>query len=357
MKLAGPISAAIVLGLGLVACSAGSPVSQVSPPRQIAFLLPSSDPRYVNRDGPIFQAKVLAVCPSCEVVIRNANHDAATQQSQAEAALKGGATVLVLDAVDAEGAASIVARASARHVPVIAYDTLVLDAPGLAYYVSFDGQAIGALQAKGLLDALSGKAKPTIVMIDGNPADAGAALLRQGAHSVLDGKVTVAQEYSVASGSADEAGQDMTRSLQALNGKVDGVYAASDGLASGAIAAMKQAGISLIPPVTGADSELDAIQRLLTGDQYMTVYESTRLEAEAAAQLAYDLAYGVPVPGSLTGGKTVANGSEQVPAVLLAPVAVTRGTMVSTVLADGFWTREQICTATFASACGAAGIS
>ena len=95
------------------------------------------------------------------------------------------------------------------------------------------------------------------------------------------------------------------------------------------------------------------MQRVLAGEQYMTVYKSIRGEAETAAQLAYDLAYGITVPASMTSGKTVDNGSTTVPALLVSPVAVTRPTVVSTVIADGFWTKAELCVDQYAAACAA----
>ena len=46
------------------------------------------------------------------------------------------------------------------------------------------------------------------------------------------------------------------------------------------------------PPVTGQDAELAAIQRILIGEQYMTVYKAIKAEAEAAAELGVALATG-----------------------------------------------------------------
>ena len=56
--------------------------------------------------------------------------------------------------------------------------------------------------------------------------------------------------------------------------KIVGVYAANDGMATGDLAAMKGGRHDPLPPVTGQDAELAAIQRILTGDQYMTVYKA-----------------------------------------------------------------------------------
>jgi D-xylose transport system substrate-binding protein len=137
---------------------------------------------------------------------------------------------------------------------------------------------------------------------------------------------------------------------------VDGVYCANDGTASGAIAAMIAAGINPLPPVTGQDAELAAIQRILTGDQYMTVYKAIKPEADAAAELAYDLLTNTPVPADMTQGKTTNNGTIDVPSVLLTPIVVTKDNIKDTVVQDGFWTVQQICTAEYADACKAAGL-
>jgi D-xylose transport system substrate-binding protein len=215
---------------------------------------------------------------------------------------------------------------------------------------------VGQLQGTALLEALQGKQNPTIVMINGSPTDNNAKLFKQGAHSVLDGKVNIAKEFDTPDWSPDQAQNEMQQALTALNNKVDGVYAANDGTAGGAIAAMKSAGVTPWPPVTGQDAELAAIQRILIGDQFMTVYKAIKPQAESAAILAFYLATGTPVPASATNGQTTNNGATDVPSILLTPVSVTKDNVKSTVIADGFWTRDEVCTSDYATACQQAGI-
>jgi len=355
MKLA-RITASLVLALALAACGAGA-TSQVVPGKKVAFLLPDSTAsRYENQDRPLFEAKLQSLCSDCAVLYRNANGDAAVQRQQADYVLGAGATVLVLDPVDASSAVAIAASASRRHVPVVAYDSMVMDAAAVKFYVGFDDAAIGALQGASLLAAMKAS-KPSVVMLNGDPSDREASLLKNAVHKALDGKVTVAKEFDTPASSSNDAQLEMAQALTALSGKLDGVYAANDDMASGAVAALKQAKLKTMPPVTGGDTELTAVQRIVAGDQYMTVYRPVRQEAEAAAQIAYDLVFGVPVGASVTGGQTVNNGAVDVPAVLVQPVAVTRRTLLATVVADGFWTRQEICTADYAAACRAAGLS
>jgi D-xylose transport system substrate-binding protein len=198
-------------------------------------------------------------------------------------------------------------------------------------------------------------------MINGSPTDNNAGQFKAGAHSVFDplvqaGKLTIAKEYDTPDWSPDQAQTEMQQALTALGNKVDGVYAANDGTASGAIAAMKAAGLNPLPPVTGQDAELAGIQRIVTGEQYMTVYKAIKPEAEDAAILAYYLLTNTQVPAGMTNGKTVNNGKTDVPAVLLTPVAVTKDNINDTVVKDKFWSLQQICATTFASACKAIGL-
>lgn len=312
---------------------------------KIALLLPETKTaRYETQDKPLFEKKVKELAPDAEIIYSNANQDANEQQSQADAALTNGAQVLVLDPVDSASAASIVTKAKAQNVPVISYDRLIVNAP-VDYYISFDNEQVGKLQGTALLEKLTkdGNAGKTIVMINGAPTDNNAKLFKQGAHSVLDGKVKIGAEYDTPDWSPDKAQSEMDQAITKL-GKTGfvGVYCANDGTAGGAIAAMKGAGIDAkTKPVTGQDAELAGIQRVLLGEQYMTVYKAIKLEADAAAEMAVSLAKKSGVPSGMTLTK-VNNGSADIQSVLLTPVSVTKDNIKSTVVADGFWTAAQI---------------
>ena len=106
----------------------------------IALLLPENHtPRYEASDRPKFEKKVKELCSDCKLLYSNATQDAAKQQNQADAALTQGADVLVVDAVDAGSAASIVKKAKAQDVPVVSYDRLITDSD-VDYYISYDNE-------------------------------------------------------------------------------------------------------------------------------------------------------------------------------------------------------------------------
>jgi D-xylose transport system substrate-binding protein len=326
---------------------------------KIALLLPETKTaRYETQDRPLFEAKVEELCEDCEILYSNADQDAAEQQSQAEAALTNGADVLVLDPVDSASAGSIVAQANAQDVPVISYDRLITDAE-IDFYISYDNEKVGELQATALVDKLEedGVTSGALVMINGSPTDNNATLFKAGAHSVLDESAfDIPAEYDTPDWSPDEAQREMEQATTQLG--VDGfvgVYAANDGTAGGAIAAMKAAGVDPLPPVTGQDAELAAIQRILAGEQYMTVYKAIKPEAEIAAEVAIALARGEDPPEEWV-NQQVDNGQGDIPSQILDPVSVTAENVNDTIVADAFWTVEEICEGAYATACETAGI-
>jgi D-xylose transport system substrate-binding protein len=355
-----------VLGLTLAVAACGSDNgsgngtgSSSNGPR-IALLLPEhTTSRYETQDRPHFERMVKSLCPTCSVIYENANQDASEQQSQAESVLAQGIDAMVLDPVDATSASTIVRMAKAQNVPVISYDRLI-SGGDLAAYISFDNERVGELQASSLVKKLKqdGSAKGPIVMLNGDPTDNNAHLFKQGATKVFtqDG-VKIAKSYDTPGYTPANAQTEMQQAITALgNNGFAGVYDANDGIATGAITAMKDAGINPASrPTTGQDAELDGIQRILAGQQYMTVYKAVKTEAEDAARLAVPLAKDQPLPANLINQHTK-SGSSSVPSLILTPVAVTKANVASTVVKDGFWTAAQICTKAFATACKAAGI-
>lgn len=353
--LALPLALALSAG-ALTACSTGESSGSGSGgdgdsdgALKIALLLPESKTtRYESFDRPFFEAAVKAECADCEVVYNNADQDATKQQQQFESALTEGADVIVLDAVDGKAAASLVSSAKSQDVPVIAYDRFVA---GSDYYVSFDNQKVGELQGQALLDAMKedGKTSGDIVMINGAPTDANAADFKKGAHSVIDkSDYTVAAEYDTPDWSPDKAQSWMEGQLSKVKGDLVGVYAANDGTAGGAIAALKGGGVDPLPAVTGQDAELAAIQRVVTGDQRMTIYKAIKPEAEDAATAAIALGNGEKPEAE--------DEKEGVPATLLDPVVVSKDNIKDTVVKDGFYKVEDICAGSVATACASAGL-
>lgn len=346
------LAALAAAALALAGCTVEPGTTPASPEAgvTIALLLPESKTtRYESIDRPVFEQVVAERCEDCAVLYANAGQDAARQQQQAESALTQGADVLVLDAVDSSAAQSIVAAAAERGVAVIAYDRFVADAP-LDYFVAYDATRVGQLQGEALVAAV-GPTQPGqgVLLVHGASTDPNVAGLKAGlARALADSGLTVLAEYDTPDWSPDKAQEWVQGQLTQFAGRVVGVYAANDGTAGGAISAMRAAGMDPVPPVTGQDAELAAIQRIVAGDQYMTVYKAISQQARTAAELAVRLSRG-ETPAAVAH-------VEGVPSVLLAPVAVTREQVDSVIVRGGVHSTEEICVEPYTQACRELGL-
>ncbi|MDQ1049310.1 D-xylose transport system substrate-binding protein [Streptomyces sp. V4I2] len=323
--------------------------------KSIGLLLPDNvTARYEKFDKPYFEDKVKALCSDCTVEYANAAADSAKQAQQVSSMITKGVKVIVVSAQDSAAIKSSIQKAVDKGVKVIAYDRLA-QGP-VSAYVSFDNVKVGELQGQALIDALGSKATPKskVVMINGDDADPNAAQFKEGAHKALDGKVDIAYEQS-GLWKDTVAAQKMSAAITQLGAKnIAGVYAANDGMAGGIATVLKGAGISGIP-LTGQDAELAGIQRIVAGTQSSTVYKAFKPEAEAAAQLAVNLLDGKSIDDLAT--ETLTSGSgDKVPSQLLTPVSVTVDNIQDTVIKDKLYTVADICTATYAAKCKAAGL-
>ncbi|CAN5812039.1 substrate-binding domain-containing protein [soil metagenome] len=342
----------LVATTGLAACGANDSDSgsgDGGSSATIALLLPeSSTTRYESFDKPLFEAQVKKDCADCTVKYFNADQDEDKQADQVDSAISQGVDVIVLDPVNGKAAAAKVADAKDADIPVIAYDRFI---EGADYYMSFDNETVGKLQAQALVDATGDKGD--ILMLNGSPDDPNAAQFKKGAHSVLDDSgLNIVAEYDNPDWSAGNA-QDFTKDqLDKASSPSDfaGIYAANDGQAGGVIAALTDAGLSgdEIPPVTGQDAELAAIQRIVAGEQYMTINKPYPIEANKAGAVAVLVAQGKKVTGTTD--------FQGVKSFIFDPVVVTQDKVADTVIKDKLYTVEDICTADYADACAEAGL-
>ncbi|WP_162598709.1 substrate-binding domain-containing protein [Nocardioides gilvus] len=322
----------VVASLGLAAC--------VKPDKAvIAFLLASSEAdRWKTLDRPSFEAHVDESCRGCDVLTFIAEQDADRQAEQFEEAIDEGADVIVLNAVDGESGASLVREAG--EIPVIAYDRFLT---GADFYVAADPAVIGRLMAQSLVDAVGAGAQ--VLMINGAARDPNGVAIREAARGVFARhKVKVLHELVPRSWST-AAARDFVVEHGAELDRVDAVFASNDTQAAGVAEAYEQLGRSggARPFVTGQDAELDAVRRLVSGDQGMTVYKDIRTMAQRAADLAIDLMLDTAPDDATT--------YQEVPAILVEPIAVTRGSIAQIVVRERVYSLNDICTPTLQQAC------
>ena len=363
-RAATAIAAALVFGL--TACggdsgggdtgsggSGGSGGSEAE--GKVGVILPDTESsvRWESFDRPYLEAAFKDA--GVDADIQNAEGDADRMTTIAEQMITNGATVLAIVNLDSASGAQIEDAASQEGVKTIDYDRLTLGGKAEAY-VSFDNTEVGRLQGQGLAQCLGEDEKANIAFLNGSPDDNNATLFADGAHEVLDTISNYKQvaEQAVPGWDNQQAATIFEQLYTQANGDIQGVLAANDGLAGSVISILEKNDQAGKVPVTGQDATVEGLQRILSGDQCMTVYKSVRDEAKALADLAVSLIKGEDAQTNDTVKDS--DGGRDVPAVLLKPEAIFRDN-VKDVVDDEFVKADDLCTGDFADACSELGIS
>ncbi|WP_329136395.1 sugar ABC transporter substrate-binding protein [Streptomyces sp. NBC_00670] len=325
----------------------------------VGLLLPEKEnQRYEKFDYPIIKDQVRVLTKNQgKVVYANAEADANRQSAQMEGMIHDKVDIILLDAVNAEAIKATVRKAKDAGIPVIAYDRLAqgpVDA-----YISFDNELVGQVQGRAVVEALGSKSGTgKVVMMNGSKADPNAAQFKKGALSELQNKVNVVKSYDVVDWKPENAKKDMAQAIAAVGvDNIDAVYSANDGMAGAAIDALKEAGAAKIPPVTGQDAELPAVQRIIAGQQYMSVYKPYPEEATNAAEMAVAKVQGRSIEfDALTRDSVDSPTTKKIPSMLVQVVALTKDNVQDTVLKDSIWTLKEICTAKYKADCDRLGL-
>ncbi|MEU4620904.1 substrate-binding domain-containing protein [Actinoplanes sp. NPDC023801] len=324
----------------------------------IGVILPDtkSSARWSTSDPAFLQAAFEKAGVKAQIV--NAEGDKEEFKRLADTLLDKGAKVLVIANLDAASGKAVIQDARSRGVPVIDYDRLTLNG-GADYYVSFDNEKVGVLQATELKKCLAAKkiANPVVASLNGSPTDNNAFLFKDGYDSVLnqlfnDGEFQKGPDQYVAEWDNDE-GREIFSLMLKQYPNLDGVLAANDGLGNAAIEVLREKGLNGKVQVTGQDATTEGLQNILAGDQCVTVFKDVKLEANAAAELAVNLFQGKKVPAAAK-LKDPESGL-YIPFVKLEPQAITIKN-IKTVVEAGFVDVNTLCNAKFKRACRNAGI-
>jgi putative multiple sugar transport system substrate-binding protein len=295
-----------------------------------------------------------------KVNLQYAADDNKTQVAQIQAMIDQGDKLLVIGAVDGSGLTSVLANAAKKHIPVIAYDRLIVGTPNVAYYATFDNLRVGVLQGSLLVKRLGlpeAKGPFNIELFGGAATDNNAKVFYTGAMSVLQpyidsgklvvrSKQTAFAKIATANWDGPTAGKRMTLLLSEFykTDRVDAVLAPNDGLAIGVLTALKADGYGTkskpFPLTSGQDAELNSVKSIIAGDQTGTVYKDTRELAKVAVQMANaELTGGTPAVNDTT---SYNNGVKVVPTYLLQPVAIDQANYKTLLVTGGYYTAAQL---------------
>src|SRR3954453_8269877 len=396
LKRGSVFSVAVVVGAALVACGSSSKKSATStsttggknvPISVTAFtsdfaamnqlrglagqgkglvgvLLPdtTTSARYVSFDAP-YITKAFQTAGFTEFKVDNAQGSASTMQTQAEADITQGASVLLVDPLDSGSGAAIQANATSKGVKVIDYDRLTKGGAPDRIYVSFDNVKVGKAIGDGFVQCVKdwNVPKPNVLVMNGDPTDNNAGLFSQGYHSVLDPLFSNGTYVKVAEPAGTwtpSVAQTTFPQQYTAHPNINSAVTPNDDNANAVISYLQSKQIKAKTfPTTGQDASKSGLQNILKGYQCGTVYKPIYLEAQAAAALALFLRAGETPPSGLVNATTKdTQTNTEVKSSYLTPTWVTVANIEDTVVKDQAVKVTDICVADTQAACTANGI-
>ncbi len=293
-----------------------------------------------TRDRDVFVSTAESL--GADVNIQNANGIVEEQIAQIHYFIKKKMDVIVIIAIDGTALKEVIAEAKAVGIKVISYDRLILDA-GTDLYISFDNRKVGWLMGEALKEALPDGGK--LFAIHGSASDHNVTQIQEGLTQSLEGSDLEIIYSAYCNNWLAELAFDYVNEGLEKFGSVDGIMCGNDDLASQAIRALAEHRLAGKAAVVAQDAELSACQRIMEGTQVMTVFKSVDEEAKAAAELAVALASGTDITSAdspIVVTDTINDGSSEIPAYCIEPVAVTAKNMDSEIISSGFHRREDV---------------
>lgn len=317
----------------LSACAALALISHAGFAKEVKIGMAIDDLRLERwqKDRDLFVAK--AQKQGATVFVQSSNGNEETQISQIENMINRGVDVLVIIPYNGQVLSNVIAEAKRQGIKVLAYDRMINNAD-VDFYISFDNEKVGELQAKYLIDKVP---QGNYFLMGGSPVDNNAKLFRKGQMNILKplidaGKIKVVGDQWVDAWLPENALKIMENALTANNNNIQAVVASNDATAGGAIQALAAQGLAGKVAISGQDADLEAIKRIIAGTQTMTVYKPiTKLATEAA-----DIAVALGAGKAPKSNASLENGLKAVPSYLLEPVPVDKSNIETTVIADGF---------------------
>ncbi len=304
---------------------------------KVGLLLHDVEGRWIKE---LEYLKRIASEEGIQLIVKTAGNDENVQINQVDELLEEGVGALLVVAVNQNTAAAIVRSAHKANVPIIGYDRIILNSD-LDFLITYDYPKVGELMVEYAVQRVP---RGNYVIFWGDASDANAVAMQNRQTEMLKpyvdrGDINIIYKTHVEGWSDAYAKNQMDNVLSFSTQAVDVILASNDVIANSTLDVFDSHQISSKPLVTGQDATLEGCQSVVRKRQTMTVYKSTVNMAKTALVLAKKLSLNqrVEVPEA-----TTFNGRKQVPTVLLQPTVTDATNMMSTVISDGVFTKDEV---------------
>jgi putative multiple sugar transport system substrate-binding protein len=353
------LAGAAALALTLTACGQNREVSSESSSEggTVGIAMPTRASERWLTDGKSLVEDLKGVGYKTKLVY--GDDDPKVQVSQIGSLIKQGVDALIIAAIDAKSLNGVLQQAADADIPVISYDRLILGTKNVDYYVSFDNEMVGRLEARHIIDKLGleeGKGPFNIELFAGSPDDNNTKYFFEGSMALLqpflDSKQLVVPSGQTELNQVTTLRWDGSTAQKRMSGiltkwygskKVDAVLSPYDGISRGVLSALTSDGYDSdskpLPVITGQDAELASVRSIIAGQQSQTVYKDVRRLAKAAAEMVDDILRDRIPRVDNTGAYN--NGVKAVRAVLLQPTSVDK-TNYEVLVSDGYFSADEL---------------
>ncbi|MDR1767671.1 MAG: substrate-binding domain-containing protein [Propionibacteriaceae bacterium] len=279
-------AAATTMLIGLAACSSESPIASESSSGGGAKQITAVALMVQDISNPFFatmktRMESVAQRDGFSIDVQDGGQDLGKQNDQIDAFIQKKVDLILLNAVDSQGIASAVKRATDAGVTVVAVD---VDATGAQAVVMTNNIEAGTQSCTALADKIGGKGN--IIIVDGTQITSVQDRVK-GCEAVLAEKYPDIKVVGKQAGKNDVAnGQTITTDLLTANPDLQGIFGINDPTARGAVLALKEANRTGIW-VTGVDGSPEAVAEMKTAG---SPFWATPAQAPAdMVEKAYDL--------------------------------------------------------------------
>ena len=237
-------------------------------------------------------AQKAADAAGVKLTVADAGDDAAKQTSDIEDLIASGISVLIVNPVDSDAVTGAVEFAKSKGVKVIAVDRAV-NGTEIDCQIASDNVLGAELATQLLVDTLGEGA--IVAELEGVTGASAAIDRSQGFHNVADAKLTVVARQTANFARAE--GMSVMENMLQANPDIQGVFAANDEMALGAMEAISGAGKNIV--VVGFDATDDAIASIKAGQMAGTIAQQPDLIGSTAVENALKLIAGESIPKSV----------------------------------------------------------
>lgn len=242
------------------------------------------------KDNMIDYQKTQGLDKTVELIVLDAENDASKQLSQVDNLISQKVDAVIIAPLDREQLVPAIKACKEAKIPCIELAASTVAVEERTSYVGSDDIVSGRMLMEALAEKMGGKGN--LVILHGITGVNAEVMRHTGAQEILEKypEITIVSEQ-VCDWDRAKAMSTVENLLQTGMG-IDAIFAENDEMAMGALNAVQGSGKEKNIIIGGVDAIPDALQSVMDGGLYCTIFQNNKSQAEKALELAVKVANG-----------------------------------------------------------------